>query len=251
MANIIDATIDATNIKRARPGKRFGIKEVADVMFYKINADGTLGDAVLYLDTLKTSNLEFTAEETEARGGKGNAALMSWDHSREATLTLTDALLSADTLSMLLAESISPEGTITIGANTFPGTYCVVGQTFARDAITGEDDLFTFIIHKAKVQSNVTLTMEAEGDPSVIDMTLKVLRDDDGNMITLKRTDKDAVQQYVVAFVYNDGRKTTYTVDKGYTITVPSNTSGYKWNPSITGGNLTVNESATYREVQG
>ena len=116
---------------------------------------------------------------------------MSWDHSREATLTLTDALLSTETLSMLLAEQMTSEGDIVIGANTFPGTYCVVGETYARNQTTGEDDTFTFIVHKAKVQSNVTLTMEAEGDPTVIDMTLKVLRDDDGNMITLKRTEKE------------------------------------------------------------
>ena len=169
-----------------RPSYRFGIKEVADVTFYKLTDSG-IGEAVLHLDTLKTSNLEFTAEEAEARGGKGNSALISWDHSREATLTLTDALLSMETLSMLLADEISSDNTIVIGADTFPGTYCVIGQTYARNATTGDDDFFEFIIHKAKVQSNVTITMEAEGDPTVIDMTLKVLRDDDGNMITLKR----------------------------------------------------------------
>ena len=173
-----------------RPTNRFGIKEVADVTFYKLNPDGSLGDAVLYLDTLKTSNLEFTAEEAEARGGKGNAALISWDHSREATLTLTDALLSTETLSMLLAKQIQSTGDIVIGADTFPGTYCVIGETYARDAESGDDDTFTFIIHKAKVQSNVTLSMEADGDPTVIDMTLKVLRDDNHNMITLRRTAK-------------------------------------------------------------
>lgn len=180
----------ATMNKDKKPANRFGIKEVADVTFYKLNNDGTLGDAVLYLDTLKTSNLEFTAEEAEARGGKGNAALISWDHSREATLTLTDALLSTETLSMLLAKDITSTGDIVIGANTFPGTYCVVGETYARDAESGDDDIFTFIVHKAKVQSNVTISMEADGDPTVIDMTLKVLRDDNGNMITLRRTDK-------------------------------------------------------------
>jgi hypothetical protein len=180
----------AVTDKTKKPAGRFGIKEVADVTFYKLNTDGTLGEAVLYLDTLKTSNLEFTAEEAMARGGKGNATLMSWDHSREATLTLTDALLSTETLSMLLTKNIQSTGDIVIGADTFPGTYCIVGETYARDAESGDDDIFTFIIHKAKVQSNVTLTMEAEGDPTVIDMTLKVLRDDDGNMITLKKASK-------------------------------------------------------------
>ena len=37
---------------------RYGIKEVADVTFYEINADGTPGKPVLYLDTLKVSTIE-------------------------------------------------------------------------------------------------------------------------------------------------------------------------------------------------
>ena len=59
--------------------ERYGIKEVADVTFYDINSDGTRGAAVLYLDTLKVSTIEQTAEEAEARGGKGNPPLIIWD----------------------------------------------------------------------------------------------------------------------------------------------------------------------------
>lgn len=59
---------------------RYGIKEVADVMFYEI--DEKTGDPaapVLYLDSLKVSTIEQTAENTSARGGKGNAELIIWD----------------------------------------------------------------------------------------------------------------------------------------------------------------------------
>ena len=55
---------------------KYGIKEVADVTFYKIQHDGTPGAPVLFLDTLKVSTIEQTAETASARGGKGNA-----DHS--------------------------------------------------------------------------------------------------------------------------------------------------------------------------
>ncbi len=58
---------------------RYGIKEVADVTFYEINPDGTAGKPVLYLDTLKMSTIEQTAEQTDARGGKGNPKLITWD----------------------------------------------------------------------------------------------------------------------------------------------------------------------------
>lgn len=58
---------------------RYGIKEVADVTFYKIQSDGSIGAPVLYLDTLKVSTIEQTAENTSSRGGKGNPELITWD----------------------------------------------------------------------------------------------------------------------------------------------------------------------------
>ncbi len=65
---------------------------------------------------------------------------------------------------------------VTISPSTFPGTYKVVGDTFMRSEKTGKDEPFQFIIGKAKVQSEVTITLEAEGDPSTFEMTLTVLR---------------------------------------------------------------------------
>lgn len=169
---------------------RFGIKEVADVAFYKLDANGKpTGTPVMVFDTLKVSNIEFTAEQAEARGGKGNAPLIIWDYGREVTLTIEDALLSMETLAIMFENSAEggKDKKITISANTFPGTYYVEGKTFARNENDGQDHLFTFKIHKAKINSEVTLTMEAEGDPSVFGMTLRVLRDKDGNMMELER----------------------------------------------------------------
>ena len=46
--------------------QRYGIKEVADVTFYDINNDGSVGKPVLVLDSLKVTSIEQTAETTEA-----------------------------------------------------------------------------------------------------------------------------------------------------------------------------------------
>lgn len=51
----------------------------ADVTFYQLGDDGIPTNPVLYLDTLKVSTIEQTAEEAEATGGKGNAPLIIWD----------------------------------------------------------------------------------------------------------------------------------------------------------------------------
>jgi hypothetical protein len=171
---------------------KFGIKEVADVKFYNVGdvkfnsstgaltlkATGT--KPVLEFDTLKISNLEFTGETAEARGGKGNSVLISWDHSREATLTLEDALLSVESLNTMLsskATTTTEDGTciISVDANGFPGTYTVVGKTYARGT-DGTDHVLTFVVFKAKVQAEASFEMTADGDPSTLNMTLKVLR---------------------------------------------------------------------------
>lgn len=190
----------------------FGIKEVADVAFYevgtvKINeSTGAIegGTPLFVLDTLKVSTIENTAEQADAKGGKGNAPLIIWDYGREVNITLQDAVLSKETLSMMFENNVATANDeIIISANTFPGTYAIVGKTFARNVSDGKDHLFTWYVPKAKVNSEVTLTMEAEGDPTVFDMNLRVLRDSDGAMVKMYRDTTTEVKDYSVdtAFV--------------------------------------------------
>lgn len=276
---------------------KYGIKEVANVYFEALETDEKAGvyagDIVLFLDTLKVSTIETTAENTAAQGGWGNPKLVQWDYGKEINITLEDALMSLESLRFMLGGAIKttvsaeepivvrhteevvlgtggampdvkdhltdivmhPKATyghpirlinltkgtrtqlepasaeaaaieigkgstitfknpkmlagetnneqagaagdhirifweevltdpaanetaveVTISPDTFPGTYKVVGDTFMRSEKTGKDEPFQFIINKAKVQSNVTITLQAEGDPSTFEMTLNVLR---------------------------------------------------------------------------
>ena len=285
---------------------RYGIKEVANVYFEALEdeprANIYKGDIVLFLDSLKVSTIETTAEQTDARGGWGNPKLVTWDYGKEITLTLEDALLSLESLRFMMGGAIHRSGVnnekvlvryteeviagdggeipfptdhltnkpfarnisasadhpirlinlggtdatsstagtrsqivtaktfeagegatlgkiqfkndamgvasatvankgdririfweeevaagnanadkdyaveVSISPDTFPGTYRVVGDTFMRSAETGSDEAFQFVINKAKVSSEVTLTLEAEGDPATFEMTLTVLR---------------------------------------------------------------------------
>lgn len=232
---------------------RYGIKEVADVTFYEITDSGEPGAPVLFLDTLKVSTIEQTAEEATANGGKGNAPLIVWDYGKEITVTLEDALFSPKSLAIMFgdADGVNSTGVtvkktfrvedivdgekivingkevdlesndtayykadgstattaeeaaygvvalpladgaqeIDVSANSFPGTYYITGDTYARSETTGKDEFFQFVIPKAKVQSENTITMEADGDPSVFNMSLKVLRPKDGKMMKLIKYD--------------------------------------------------------------
>lgn len=81
--------------------RRYGIKEVADVTFYEIDNGGTPIKPVLYLDTLKFSNVETSSESVDAKGGKGDAALVSWDVAKEVVFNIEDALFSMKSLSFM------------------------------------------------------------------------------------------------------------------------------------------------------
>lgn len=235
--------------------EKFGIKEVADVKFFNIgdvtSVDGTgitfktgksINDAVLTLDTLKVSTIEFTAEQSEARGGKGNAPLIIWDYGREVNVTLEDALISMDTLALLFGDVDDVTNVIEINANKFPGNYTVVGRTFARDQQTGKDHLFTFHIPNAKIQSENTITMEAEGDPTVFNLSLRVLRGTNGKMMELIAdtendysgtdiwgTEATTTVEYVATLNYDGGKRETWYGGNDNTITLPTAAEGYKW----------------------
>lgn len=62
---------------------------------------------------------------------------------------------------------------VTFSGNAFPATYKVVGDTIVRGE-DGIDRKMQFVIPKAKLQSNFSLTMEAE-NVSTFDFTLDVL----------------------------------------------------------------------------
>ena len=286
---------------------RYGIKEVCDVTFYKLNDDGTPGVPVLFLDTLKVSTIEQTAEQVDARGGKGNPKLITWDYGKEISVTMEDALFSPKSLAIMMSNgSVNPKATGTIertilarveaatssgtadafdyfvadvydanekgavrkkidmkttsasdtaragminwntagitvtkittadgqavndptttdgwtfgeikGAaaghggdkmfitytqpvtktefaitgDSFPGTYYITGDTYARSDVTGKDSFFQFIIPKAKMSAEQTFTLEAEGDPTTFNMNLTVLRPEDGDMMKLVQYD--------------------------------------------------------------
>lgn len=62
-----------------------------------------------------------------------------------------------------------------IDAETFPDDYKIVGETYIRNQKTGKDQRCQIIIYKANVSSETSITLEAEGDPTVFSMGVDVL----------------------------------------------------------------------------
>ena len=90
---------------------KYAIKEVADVMFYELDSKGAPSAPVLYLDTLKTSTLSQSAEVVDARGGKGNVKILSWDTNKELTIEMEDAVYSAKSLGIMFGGDMKVYGT--------------------------------------------------------------------------------------------------------------------------------------------
>lgn len=103
--------------------QKYGIKEVADVTFYSITSvgDELIYTPVLFLDTLKVSTLEKSAEKVSAEGGKGNKKLISWNFGKEITLNLEDALFTPASMSMIwggkLESKLSPYTSAIVKSN--------------------------------------------------------------------------------------------------------------------------------------
>ena len=89
---------------------KYAIKEVADVMFYELDSKGAPSAPVLYLDTLKVSTINQSSETVDARGGKSNVKLLSWDTNKEITLELEDALFSAKSLGIMFGGKMIYKG---------------------------------------------------------------------------------------------------------------------------------------------
>ena len=89
---------------------KYAIKEVADVMFYELDSKGAPSAPVLYIDTAKVTTISQSAETVDARGGKSNVKLMSWDTNKELTMELTDALFSAKSLGIMFGGTMHDNG---------------------------------------------------------------------------------------------------------------------------------------------
>lgn len=74
---------------------------------------------------------------------------------------------------------------ITIKADQWPGMYMMLGETYIRNRDTGEDERLQIKIPLCKVQSNQTLTLQADGDPTTFSATLEVANPKSGVLMEI------------------------------------------------------------------
>ena len=146
---------------------QYGIREVCDLEFYALGADGGKkgADPVFKIDTAKTSTLESATTTVYAQGGKGNPRLIAWEGERTLTFTVEDALISKEGLELLNGD-VTSDSKIAIEPNKFADYYYVEAKSLMRKAADGKDYLLTIVLPRVKIQSGFTITMAPTGDPS-------------------------------------------------------------------------------------
>lgn len=136
-------------------------------------------------DIIATTTVAPSVTYVDTDGSFKTATSISWFDAQGSSVSSTASFVVGEHYLAKYNVSAKTPKTITINADSFPGTYYVTGDTYARSQATGKDEFFQFIVPKAKMGAEHTITLEAEGDPSVFDMSLEVLRPANGEMMKL------------------------------------------------------------------
>ena len=173
MANILQHNVE-----------RFGMVTVMDVVLYGLDTNDKFLKPVLFLDTLKMTNINTEGSAKEIRGGIGNDMLINYDFGRTASIEMQDALLSTESLAILWGTEV---GTTTIVdynevRTTAPSVTPVAGSVYiyptdgSTSLAEGEDDFSNFtsgearFIYQVASTSQDQIVLTNDNFPSVLRM---------------------------------------------------------------------------------
>ena len=208
---------------------KFGVRQCANIVFRakQETVIGTntfhIGQPVLYIDTATTSSMEQGSTSVYAYGGRGNARLIAWEGDKTLTFTVTDALISPVSLSMLSGAGLVKEKNSRVHVHATTAATMVVtagsGSTY-----TGVIDLTDALTEFGKISVNNGtdggLTVDAGKDAPLF-----IIKTEDDGSITGDIVTASADITYTVTPKQNDATTAQSAV---LTITNP------KWNNETT-----------------
>ena len=141
---------------------KFGVRECANIVFRakQETVIGTsrfhVGQPVLYIDTATTSSMEQASSTVYAQGGRGNSRLIAWEGDKTLTFTVTDALISPISLSMLSGAGLIKEAgqRVHVHATTAATMTVTSDGTGANATSTGTIDLTDALVEFGKLSIN-------------------------------------------------------------------------------------------------
>jgi len=136
---------------------KFGVRECANIVFRakQETVIGTstfhIGQPVLYIDTATTSSMEQASSTVYAQGGRGNARLIAWEGDKTLTFTVTDALISPVSLSMLSGAGLVKE------SNKWVHVHATTAATMTISGGDGFIDLTDALVEFGTMSTSATL----------------------------------------------------------------------------------------------
>ena len=166
---------------------RFGIREVCDCSFDKLSG---VGPKHFEIDSAKMSTLESSSSTVYAQGGQGYSRLLAWEGEKALTFTVEDALITLESFQALTGADVAPITggyKFTTKTTSFAGYYAITAETLFRDE-EGNDHRAVLTIPRAKLQSNLSLSMAPTGDPSTFTFTFDAMPslDDKETLFTME-----------------------------------------------------------------
>lgn len=189
-----DALFSPKSMSLMFSGAKSTIDTTAKKIKKTINYLNTADNTALPQKLIKQEDGTYRVATTEEIAAAAGENLIAVEWYKADAKTAEDGKVAADTqakagerfIGVYVVDVAEGNGkTITIDAAHFPGTYRVVGDTYSRSEASGEDEFFQFVIYKAKVSAENTITLQADGDPSTFNLNLTVLRNSDGKMMDL------------------------------------------------------------------
>ena len=162
---------------------KFGVRQCANIVFRakQETVIGTsrfhVGQPVLYIDTATTSSMEQASTSVYAQGGRGNARLIAWEGDKTLTFTVTDALISPVSLSMLSGAGLVKESGKKVHVHATTAATMVVTTT--GQTTTGTIDLTDALTEFGPITGDDAIEVDAG-----VDAPLFIIKTEEDGSIT-------------------------------------------------------------------
>lgn len=162
---IIDgsATIHKRDVKKVQ-----GNKIVLDHTPTNVTSQGITGVYVLNADGTHGKELTFVASTLAA----GKYTLTG----KEITFNTGELPAGTEVVAYYTANTGADSKKITVSSDKFAGSYKVVLDCLVRNVVDEKDYAAQIVINKAKMEDNWSFSLSSEGDPSVLDIPMEILK---------------------------------------------------------------------------
>lgn len=168
---------------------RYGL----NLKFYEYGAEEGAAELVT-VDFANEVTLEITGDMVWATGGQAHSKKIGFKNPLEGNFTISTQLSTMQLLALLSGNDPSTTTTsVTFGDNEMtvtPKFYKIVGETVWVAEKENKVYNETITIYKASPKPNYNVTYSGDGDPNSIDVEFELAVTEDGEMVTIERTEK-------------------------------------------------------------